>query len=146
MNTKNLLYVGNVFFRYSAQHTVRIKSTTSENVTLCILVEMCGRFGVLSKQLAAFVAYSAYSLTLKIEAVSSFETLVNLYQTTRRYTPEDSILYSHRLEDLKSNRLWVIFLIYRCGVKFNLTLGVHSEIHYLHIKIMCLRTKSYKHA
>jgi hypothetical protein len=31
-------------------------------------------------------------ITLKMAAVSSFETLVDLYQTTQRYIPEDSEL------------------------------------------------------
>jgi hypothetical protein len=30
------------------------------------------------------------------------ETLVNLYQTTRHYNPEDSHLHTHRRENLKS--------------------------------------------
>jgi hypothetical protein len=30
------------------------------------------------------------------------ETLVNFYQTTRRYNPEDSHLRTHRRENLKS--------------------------------------------
>jgi hypothetical protein len=31
------------------------------------------------------------------------ETLMNSYQSTRRYNPEDSHLHSHRRENLKSN-------------------------------------------
>jgi hypothetical protein len=31
------------------------------------------------------------------------ETLVNVYQTTRCYNPEDSHLHTHRRENLKSN-------------------------------------------
>jgi hypothetical protein len=31
-----------------------------------------------------------------MEAVSTSETLVNFYQTTRRYNPEDSHLYNRR--------------------------------------------------
>jgi hypothetical protein len=37
-----------------------------------------------------------------MEAARTSETLVNFYQTTRRYTPEDSNLRSHRRENLKS--------------------------------------------
>jgi hypothetical protein len=37
-----------------------------------------------------------------IEAARSSETLVNFYQTTRRYNPEDSHLRAHRRENLKS--------------------------------------------
>jgi hypothetical protein len=37
-----------------------------------------------------------------MEAVSTSETLVNFYQTTRLYNPEDSQLRTHRRENLKS--------------------------------------------
>jgi hypothetical protein len=37
-----------------------------------------------------------------MEAAKTSETLINVYQTTRRYNPEDSYLRIHRREDLKS--------------------------------------------
>jgi hypothetical protein len=37
-----------------------------------------------------------------MEAARISETLVNFYQTTRRYNPEDSYLHAHRRENLKS--------------------------------------------
>jgi hypothetical protein len=37
-----------------------------------------------------------------MEAARTSETLVNFYQTTRRYDPEDSHLRTHRRENLKS--------------------------------------------
>jgi hypothetical protein len=37
-----------------------------------------------------------------MEAARTSETLVNFYQTTRRYNPEDSQLRAHRRENLKS--------------------------------------------
>jgi hypothetical protein len=37
-----------------------------------------------------------------MEAASTSETLVNFYQTTRRYNPEDSHIHIHRRENLKS--------------------------------------------
>jgi hypothetical protein len=37
-----------------------------------------------------------------MEAARTSETLVNFYQTTRRYNPEDSNLHTHRRENLKS--------------------------------------------
>jgi hypothetical protein len=37
-----------------------------------------------------------------IEAARTSETLVNFYQTTRRYNPEDSHLHTCRRENLKS--------------------------------------------
>jgi hypothetical protein len=37
-----------------------------------------------------------------MEAARTSETLVNFYQTTRRYNPEDSNLHTRRRENLKS--------------------------------------------
>jgi hypothetical protein len=46
---------------------------------------------------------SARSLiTLMMEAARTSETVVNFYQITRRYNPEDSHLRTHRRENLKS--------------------------------------------
>jgi hypothetical protein len=42
------------------------------------------------------------AIALMMEAARTSETLVNFYQATRRYNPEDSYLRTHRLEDLKS--------------------------------------------
>jgi hypothetical protein len=39
---------------------------------------------------------------LMMEAARTSETLVNFYQTTWRYNPEDSHLRTHRRENLKS--------------------------------------------
>jgi hypothetical protein len=39
---------------------------------------------------------------LVMEAAMTSETLVNFYQTTRRYNPVDSYLHTHRRENLKS--------------------------------------------
>jgi hypothetical protein len=39
---------------------------------------------------------------LMMEAARTSETLVNFYQTTRHYNPEDSRLHTHRRENLKS--------------------------------------------
>jgi hypothetical protein len=42
-------------------------------------------------------------IALMMEAArTTSETLVNFYQTTRRYNPEDSHLRTHRRENLKS--------------------------------------------
>jgi hypothetical protein len=38
-----------------------------------------------------------------MEAAGTSETLVNFYQTTQCYNPEDSHLHTHRRENLKSN-------------------------------------------
>jgi hypothetical protein len=42
-------------------------------------------------------------IALMMEAASTSETLVNFYQTNRRYNPEDSHLRTHRRENLKSH-------------------------------------------
>jgi hypothetical protein len=42
------------------------------------------------------------AIALMMEAARTSETLVNFYQTTRRYNPEDSHLRPHRRENLKS--------------------------------------------
>jgi hypothetical protein len=42
------------------------------------------------------------AVALMMEAARTSETLVNFYQTTRRYNPEDSHLRTHRRENLKS--------------------------------------------
>lgn len=44
---------------------------------------------------AASSDWSAYSLTLKTEAVHSSENLVNMYQNKRHHIPEDSTLRGH---------------------------------------------------
>jgi hypothetical protein len=41
-------------------------------------------------------------IALMMETARTSETLVNFYQTTRRYNPEDSQLHTHRRENLKS--------------------------------------------
>jgi hypothetical protein len=41
------------------------------------------------------------AIALMMEAARTSETLVNFYQTTRRYNPEDSHLPTHRHENLK---------------------------------------------
>jgi hypothetical protein len=38
-----------------------------------------------------------------MDVASTSETLVNFYQTTRRYNPEDSHLHTRRRENLKSD-------------------------------------------
>jgi hypothetical protein len=48
-------------------------------------------------------------ISLMMEAVQTSETLVNSYQSTRRYNPEDSRLRNHRRENLKSYLIIVVF-------------------------------------
>jgi hypothetical protein len=47
-------------------------------------------------------ALTTIAIALMMEAARTSETLVQLYQTTRRYNPEDSHLHTHRRENLKS--------------------------------------------
>jgi hypothetical protein len=51
---------------------------------------------------------AVFAIALMMEAARSSETLVNFYQTTRRYNPEDSHLRTNRRENLKSYKIYII--------------------------------------
>jgi hypothetical protein len=51
---------------------------------------------------AELASCSAYSSTMKMEAIFSSETSGDFQRTTRRYIPEDRALHNHRCENLKS--------------------------------------------
>jgi hypothetical protein len=53
-----------------------------------------------------------------MEAARNSETLVNLYQTTQRYDPEDSHLRTHRRENLKSYKVAELLLLYRATAHY----------------------------
>jgi hypothetical protein len=48
------------------------------------------------------------SSTLKMEAISSPETLVETQRNTRRHIPEDDTLQNHRCENLKSYEVRIV--------------------------------------
>jgi hypothetical protein len=55
---------------------------------------------------------SAYSSTMKMEAMCSSETSVDFQRAIRRYIPKDRTLHNHRCENLKS---YIVGLIFNCG-------------------------------
>jgi hypothetical protein len=48
-------------------------------------------------------------IALMMEVAMTSETLVNFYQTTRCYNPEDSNLHTHRRENLKSYNIRAVY-------------------------------------
>jgi hypothetical protein len=63
--------------------------------------------------------------TLKMEAIFSSEMSVDTQRTTRRHIPEDGTLHNHRCENLKSCKIYFLYLCLKfCPyVLYNLTLG-----------------------
>jgi hypothetical protein len=68
--------------------------------TACNLVEICWRF-----RDACCLHLRAISVTM--EAARTFKSLVNLYQSKRRYSPEESHLFTCRHEKMQSDLLQV---------------------------------------
>jgi hypothetical protein len=72
-----------------------------------------------------------------IEAVSTSETSVNFYQTTRRNNPEDNHIHARRRENLKSHYLINlrargkynhVFIHAYCGKKRQVLCVVHPAL------------------
>jgi hypothetical protein len=54
-------------------------------------------------KMAVFWDIPRWQIILMMEAVSTFETSVNFYQTTRRNVPEGCHLHTRRCKNLKSH-------------------------------------------
>jgi hypothetical protein len=72
-----------------------------------------------------------------MEAARTSETLVNFYQTTRRYNQEDSHLHTHRRENLKSYVGKVVYDLdinadIPSGQRQNFNLKTHTQNAYMH--------------
>jgi hypothetical protein len=81
-------------------------------VSLCSLE----KFTDVSEVLSASIIRAMSAM----EAASTSETLGNIYQTTRRYKPEDSHLYTRRRENLRSYLILVKIspLISQLGISY----------------------------
>jgi hypothetical protein len=77
-------------FTVKKQTLLTVKMAVFWVVTPCSLVE------------ASEVHAASIIIVLMMEAASISETMVNFYQTTRRYNPEDSHLHTSCHENLKS--------------------------------------------
>jgi hypothetical protein len=86
---------------------------------------------------------SAYSPSLRMEAISFSGTLENIYQTTWCHFPEGSTVHTHCLENLKSHIRIVFFL-------FLLLWFLHIPVRnlYLHLtevdKVLYSKISNYK--
>jgi hypothetical protein len=65
-------------------------------------------------------------ITMMMEAASTSETLVNLYQTTRRNNPKDSHLHTHCCENLNSHFWGMLSEIYL------------QLLHFVLFKLLCI--------
>jgi hypothetical protein len=100
-------------FNYQTEYQLPMysKITVFWVVAPCRLVRVYRRFrglyclhhqGDSTFQRSVLPQSSGKLVALMMEAVQTFQTLVNLYQSTRGYSPEDSHLQSHCRENLKS--------------------------------------------
>jgi hypothetical protein len=62
----------------------------------------------------SLVSRFAYSSTLKMELICSFETL-SFHRTIRRYNPDDHTLHRHRCENFRSTEIGIIMKRRTCG-------------------------------
>jgi hypothetical protein len=71
-----------------------------------------------------WVVASLRFIALMMETAKTSETLVNLYQSTRRYNPEDSHLHTHRRENLKS------YLLFALNLKVSASPYLHEHMFF----------------
>jgi hypothetical protein len=66
-----------------------------------------------------WVACIIWAIALMMQAARTSETSVNVYQTKRRYNPEDSRLHTRRRENQKSYKIKMISYIrsVSCGLQ-----------------------------
>jgi hypothetical protein len=75
--------------------------------------ERLGKLGLSNKQTSKETIWLLkmavfWAIALMMEAARASETLVNFYQTTRFYNPEDSHPHTHRRENVKSYLIWLL--------------------------------------
>jgi hypothetical protein len=78
--------------RFEVLTVVRTKMAVFWVVALCGLVYQRLLFTSVSKVLTAYIFRTTRIIALMMEAVRTYETLVNSYQSTRGYIPEDGHL------------------------------------------------------
>jgi hypothetical protein len=96
-------------FCFSWLPKFKLKSTMFRDITPCSPLKVNRHFGgtyyyaepCLSPAFG-LVSCSAYSSTLKMEAICTSDTSVDFQRTTRHCIPEDSTVHNHRCENLKS--------------------------------------------
>jgi hypothetical protein len=83
-----------VFWNIMPYSPLNVNEVSEEHITSIFRVEYAfvGFHLLCLPPASTLVSCSVYSLTLKIEAICSSETSVDIQQTTQNYIPEDSIL------------------------------------------------------
>jgi hypothetical protein len=77
----------------------------------------------------------ALAIALMMEAVSTFETSVNFYQTTQRNNLEESHLHTHRRENLKSHvKSGRLLEKWRCIISIRIRI-----VYYMHGNVLAYR-------
>jgi hypothetical protein len=78
-----------------------------------------------------------------MEAARISETLVNFYQTIRRYNPEDSHLRTHRLENLKSYFTFMLNKVtFYCGLALPQVLDGREDLQIWRVSVNAMNKQS----